>query len=154
MARACWKQVSARACWSAACANTNLALHTMHLGLGEALLGAIHDGVGLVQEAESGVRLTRLPIGFGQEGQKIGQPQRGLRGAVDGQPLVHRGNLLGGPGPGRTRPALEDQAYPERIGHALLAANARGGFRMPARLLPVPPVLMEHRQHGETHRRA
>ena len=64
-------------------------------------------------------------------------------------PLVHRGNLLGWLGPGRTRPALEDQAHPEPKGEALLAADVRGGFRMPARLLPVPPVLMEHRQTGE-----
>ena len=139
----------ARACWPPPPGPTPLALHATALGLVETLLGTVHDRAGLVQEAAPGVRLARRPIDLGHEGQNIGDPHRGIGGAVEGHPLVHRGNLLGWLVPGRTRPALEDQGHPEPIAEALLAADARGGFRMLARLLPVPPELMEDRQLGE-----
>jgi hypothetical protein len=56
---------------------------------------------------------------------------------------VHGGYLLGELGPGCTRPTLKDQGHPEPKGEALLAADARGSFRMPMRLLSFLPVLME-----------
>ena len=77
----------------------------------------------------------------------MGQEQRGIRGTVDGHALVHGGNLFGWLEPSHTRPALEDQAHPEPKGKpcSRLMRVAASACR---RLLPVPPVLMEHRQQA------